>query len=80
MTGYAGSLGLHGLGTAYLQAFRCGVAVERHVLGLEGGGVVAVLTEDAAQGCGDDALANVAARTGQHHGMQFLISHLSFLI
>ena len=76
MARYTGRFGLHGLGAAYLEAFGGGIGVERHVLRLEGGGPVAVLAEDAAEGGGNDTLTYVAARTGQHEGMKFL--HISF--
>ena len=67
--GDARSLGLHGLGAAYLQPVGSGVRVEGHVLRLEGRGGVAVLSEDAAEGCGEDALADVAARAHEHQGV-----------
>ena len=66
MAGNAGCLGLHGLCTTYLQALGGGVGVEGHVLCLEGCRLVAVLEEDTAEGRCQDALANIAARTGQH--------------
>ena len=72
-------LGLYGLGTSDFQTLGCGVAVQRHVLSLERSGMVAVLQEDAAEGSGNDALTDVAARSSEHHGMQFLVFHFSFL-
>ena len=69
MTGNTSSLGLHSLRTSYFQTFRCGIAVERHVLRFEWGRGVTVLLEYAAQGGSKYALANVASRTSQHHGM-----------
>ena len=72
MARYASSLGLYGLRTAYLQSFRCGIRVEGHVLSLEGSRVVAVLPEDTAEGCGDDALADIAASTSEHDAFEFM--------
>ena len=66
MAGDACGLGLYGLGTSYLQSLGGGIGVERHVLCLEGGGMVAILPEDATQGCRQHALAHVAARSCQH--------------
>ena len=76
MTGNAGRLGLHCLGPSDLQPFRSSKRVEGHILGLEGGGGVSVLQEDAAQGCGEDTLAHVAAGSGKHHGMEPLCHRL----
>ena len=73
MTGNAGGLGLHSLSTTYLQPFRCGVGVQCHVLRLERCRRVAVLLEDAAQSCRDNALANIAASACQHHGVQSIL-------
>jgi len=42
--------------------------VQRHVLRLEGRGMVAILEEDATERGGDHALADVAARTREHDG------------
>ena len=70
MAGNAGSLSLYGLGAANLQTLRGGVAVQRHVLCLEGRRLIAVLQEDATQGRSNDALANVAACACQHDGMK----------
>ena len=70
MTGNAGSLSLHSLGTTYLQSLRCGVAVQRHILRLEGRRTVAVLLEDATESSSYDALANIAARASEHDGMK----------
>ena len=72
MARYASSLGLYGLRTAYLQPFRCGIRVEGHVLSLKGSRLVAVLLEDATEGCGDDALADIAASTGEHDAIEFM--------
>ena len=70
MAGNAGSLSLYRLGTANLQALGRGIGVERHILRLKGCRVIAVLQEDATQGRRYYALANVAACTGQHHGVK----------
>ncbi len=70
MAGHSGGFGLHGLGAADLQALGGGEGVQGHVLGLERSGVIAVLPEDAAERGGEDALADVAAGAGQHHGME----------
>ena len=69
VAGNAGSLSLNGLRATYLQAIGSGVRVERHILRLEGSRAVAVLTEYTAQGSSYHALANIAARSGQHHRM-----------
>ena len=69
VAGNAGGLSLHGLCAANLQTFRGGVRVERHILSLEGSRIVAVLTEYAAQGSSNHALAYIAAGSGQHYGM-----------
>ena len=63
----AASLGLHGLRTAYLESVRRYKRVERHVLRLERGGTVSVLPEYPAEACCKNALAYVAACTGEHH-------------
>ena len=76
MTRNACCLGLNSLCTANLEAVGCGIGVERHVLRLEGGRLVAVLPENAAEGSSHHALAHIAARSGQHHRMQSLI-HIS---
>ena len=52
---------------AYLESFRCYKRVERHVLCLERGGTVSVLPEYPAEACCKNALAYVAACTGEHH-------------
>ena len=78
MTGNAGGLSLYGLSTANLKPFRGGIRVQRHVLCLEGRRTVAVLTEDAAEGGSDNALADVAARTGKHDWVQLMVCHSSF--
>ena len=71
MTGNACCLCLNCLSPADLQSLRRGVRVQRHVLGLEGGWMIAILQEDATEGCGKDTLANIAAGSGKHHGMEF---------
>ena len=73
--GHARRLGLHGLRPTNLQSVGRGVRVERHVLRLERCRAVAVLTEDAAQGGRDDALAHVAARAGEHQRVQSVSPH-----
>ena len=50
------SHGLDRLGPAHLQAIPGNAAVQSHVLTFEGGGLIAVLTEDAAQGRRQKAL------------------------
>ena len=70
MAGDACCFGLHGLGTAYLQSFGCGITIQRHVLCLEGCWSIAILTEDAAEGCGNNALSDIAARSCKHDGMK----------
>ena len=77
MAGNARRLGLHGLRPSYLQSFRCGEGVERHVLRLERSRVVTILLEDAAEGGGDNALAHVAACADEHDGMQLIFFHIS---
>ena len=66
MTGDACCLCLYGLRTSNLQSLRCGVGVECHILCLEGCRLIAILTEDATEGCSDDALAYIAACTCEH--------------
>ena len=61
--------GLYSLCASYLQSVGRGVRVECHVLRLEGCGAVALLQEDAAEGCGEYALAHVAARADEHYGV-----------
>ena len=73
MAGDACGLGLDSLGATYLQTIGCGVGVEGHVLGLKGGGMVAVLPEYTAEGCSHDAFANVAASTGEHDAIEFIV-------
>ena len=72
VAGNACCLGLHSLSASYLQAFGRGVRVERHVLRFEGCRMIAVLPEDAAEGGGYDALADIAARANEHDGMKLL--------
>ena len=67
MTGYSRSLGLNGLRTANLKPLGGGIAVECHVLRLKRCWMITVLKEDAAQSRRHNALANVAARSCQHH-------------
>ena len=55
----AGRLGLHGLGSAELEAVCGDGAVERHVLALEGAHPIAVLREDPAEPGDEHALAGV---------------------
>ena len=69
MTGYAGSLGLHGLRPTYLQAVGRGIRVECPVLRLEGCRVVAILQKDATECRCQHALADIAACTSQHQGV-----------
>ena len=78
VAGDAGGFGLDGLCPADFQPFRGGEGVEGHVLGLERGGRIAVLPENAAEGRGDDALADVAAGAGEHDGMEAVV-HFWFL-
>ena len=66
---HAACLGLYSLRTSYLQSVWRGVRVECHVLRLEGCGAVSLLQEDAAEGCGEYALAHVAARADEHYGV-----------
>ena len=68
MAGYASGFGLHSLRTPQLKAVGSYEGVQRHVLRLEGRGMVAVLEKDAAERGGDHALADVAARTREHDG------------
>ena len=70
MACYAGRLGLYGLGTAYLQSLGRYIGVECHVLGLEGGWVIAVLEENAAESGGKNTFTYIAARAGKHDGME----------
>ena len=72
MTGDASRFGLYGLCTTNLQPVGCGVGVQRHILCLEWGRVVAVLFEDATEGCSNDAFANIATSTGKHDGVESL--------
>ena len=76
MTGDAGSLSLHSLSTANLQAIWRGIGVQRHILRLEGSGVIAVLKEDTTEACGKDALAYIAACAGKHYGTYILHSFI----
>ena len=67
--GQFGGFRLHRLGASYLQSVGSGIGVERHVLCLEGSRSVALLQEYAAEGCGKNALAHIAARAYKHHGV-----------
>ena len=69
---HARGLGLHDLRPAHLAAVGRHIGVQGHVLGLERCGVVPVLPENAAEGRGEQALAHVAARSGEHHRVQFV--------
>ena len=66
MTGNACRFSLYRLCTANLQSLGRGIAVQRHILCLEGGRVVAVLLKNATQGGGDDAFADITARSYEH--------------
>lgn len=55
----AGRLRLHDLCPAHLVAIGRDARIQRHVLSLERGHIVAVLPEDAAVGRCEDALARV---------------------
>jgi hypothetical protein len=68
MTLQSGVFGLYGLRPAYLKTPGRGVGVERHVLGLEGCRLVAILKEYPAEGGSDDALSYLAPRAGKHNG------------
>ena len=70
MARHASRFGLHSLRTAQLKAIGSDKGVQRHVLRLEGRGMVAVLKEDATERGGDHALADVAARTREHDGAE----------
>ena len=70
VTRNASSLCLYSLGTANLQTFGSGVGVQCHVLRLEGSGMIAILQEYTAQGCGKDALAHITASSCQHDWMK----------
>ena len=64
----AGRLGLDDLGAPHLFAKGGYPGVEGHVLGLERSHVVAILTQDAAEGGGQDAFARIGGRALQHEG------------
>ena len=70
VTGNAGSLCLYRLCTAYLKTFGSGIRIERHVLRLEGSGLIAVLPEDTAESSSQNTLAHIASGTYQHKGFQ----------
>ena len=74
LTGDASGLSLNSLGTTYLQTIGRGIRVEGHVLCLEGGRMIAVLQEDSAKCCSEDALTHIAARPHKHQRMQCLVS------
>jgi hypothetical protein len=69
MTGDARSFCLYSLGASYLQTFRSGIAVERHILSFERSRIVAILLEDTTESGSKNALAYVTACTSQHYGM-----------
>ena len=70
MAGHASGFGLHRLRAAQLETVGGDEGVQRHVLRLEGRGMVAILEEDATERGGDHALADVAARTREHDGAE----------
>ena len=70
VAGDAGGFGLDGLRPPDLQPVLRSEGVQCHILGLERSRVVSVLAEDPAERRGDDALAHVAASSGEHHGME----------
>ena len=70
MARHASRFGLHRLRTPQLETVGGYEGVQRHVLRLEGRGMVAVLEKDAAERGGDHALADVAARTREHDGAE----------
>ena len=78
MAGDAGGFGLDGLRPADFQPFGRSKRVQGHVLGLERRRIVPVLTEDAAEGRGEDAFAHVAAGSGKHDRMKSFF-HFRFL-
>ena len=70
MTSDACSLSLNSLSPSDLQSFRCGITVECHILRFEGCWLITVLLEDTTEGCCNNALANIAACSCKHNGMQ----------
>ena len=72
MTGNACRLCLNSLSTSDLESFRSGIAIQRHILSLEGCRLIAVLLEDPTEGCSYDTFADIAACTSEHDGMQTL--------
>ncbi len=64
----AGGFGLGDLGPPHLAAAFGDVGVEGHVLGFEGGDAMAVLTEDPAEGGGEDGFADMGACALEHDG------------
>ena len=70
MAGHASGFGLHRLRAAQFETVGGDEGVQRHVLRLEGRGMVAVLEKDATERGGDHALADVAARTREHDGAE----------
>ena len=74
MTGNACRLSLYRLGAPNLQSLGSGVAVQRHILCLEGRRVVAVLLKNTTEGGGDDALADITACSYEHDWVQLLHS------
>ena len=70
MAGNAGSLGLNSLRPTNLQTLGGCVGIQGHVLRLKRSRLVTVLTEDATEGCGDNALSDIATRSGKHDGVE----------
>ena len=73
--GDAAGLRLQRLGSSNLKAMGCDGRVERHVLRLERGHRKAVLGKDAAQACGDEALACARHRALHHDRLGTLVGH-----
>ena len=63
----AAGFSLYCLGPSYLEAFRGGIAVQRHVLRLEWGRGIAVLAEDPAKSRRDHTLAHIGAGAYKHN-------------
>ena len=64
----AAGLGLHQLGAAHFLSQRSYAGVESHVLRLERRHVIAVLKENAAQGCRENAFSCIGAGALNHQG------------
>ena len=64
--GETGGSGLLGLGATDLQTVRGDIGVVGHVLGFEGHDAVAVLEQDAAEGSGEDGLADGGGGALEH--------------